>query len=101
MARLLGAGLSQAFNDGLAGALAFYIPPDASIQVFDLFGLLNDIATNPEAFGISETTLPCLSFGVKSGAKCSNPEAYLFWDAVHPTAAVHKHAGNVAAALYQ
>ena len=101
LARLLGAGLSDAFNDGLAGALAFYIPSDASVQVFDLFGLLNDIAANPQAYGISETSLPCLSFGVKSGAKCSNPEAHLFWDAVHPTAVVHKHAGNVAAALYQ
>ncbi len=101
LARLLGNLLSQSFNDGLAGALAFYLPPDASVKVFDLFGLLNDIAANPAAFGISETTLPCLSFGVKSGAKCSNPEAHLFWDAVHPTAVVHKHAGNRAAAMFQ
>ena len=100
-AQLLGAGLSAGFNEGLAGALAFYMPPDASVQVFNLFELLNGMAANPVAFGISETMIPCLSFGVKSGAKCSKPETYLFWDAVHPTAAVHKHVGNAAAALYQ
>ena len=100
-AQALGAGLSAAFNDGLAAALDFYIPSGASIQIFDLFGLINNIAANPVALGISDTTSPCLSFGVKSGAKCSNPEAYLFWDAVHPTAVVHKHLGNVAATMYQ
>jgi len=100
-AQTLGAGLSAAFNDGLATALDFYIPSGASIQIFDLFGLINNIAANPVALGISDTTSPCLSFGVKSGAKCSNPEAYLFWDAVHPTAVVHKHLGNVAATMYQ
>jgi phospholipase/lecithinase/hemolysin len=101
-AQYFGFLLSVAFNDGLAMALASdAIPPDASVQIFDMFGLINGIAANPVALGISDTTSPCLSFGVKSGAKCSNPKAYLFWDAVHPTAVVHKHLGNVAATLYQ
>ena len=101
LARLLGAGLSAAFNDGLAAAMAFFLPPDASIKVFDLFDLLNEIAANPAAFGISDTVSPCLSFGVKADAICGDPDAHLFWDAIHPTAAVHQHAGNIAAELYQ
>jgi phospholipase/lecithinase/hemolysin len=100
-AQILGAGLSAGFNEGLAKALAFHLPSDASVKIFDLFGLINAIAANPVALGITDTTTPCLSFGVKSGAKCSNPGTYLFWDAVHPTAAVHKHLGYVAASLYQ
>lgn len=100
-AQTLGTGLAAAFNRGLADALDYYIPSDASVQIFDLFALINGIAANPVALGISDTTSPCLSFGVKSGAICSNPEAYLFWDAVHPTAVVHKHLGNVAVTLYQ
>ena len=100
-AQILGAGLSAGFNAGLASALDFYIPPEASVQIFDMYGLINAIAANPVALGISDTTSPCLSFGVESGAKCSNPETYLFWDAVHPTAVVHKHLGSVAASLYQ
>jgi phospholipase/lecithinase/hemolysin len=100
-AQTLGAGLSAGFNRGLADALKYYIPSDASVKILDLFGLINGIAANPVALGIIDTTSPCLTFEVKSGAKCSNPETYLFWDAVHPTAAVHKHIGNVAATLYQ
>ena len=100
-AQTLGAGLSAGFNQGLADALKYYIPSDASVQILDLFGLINGIAANPVALGIIDTTSPCLTFEVKSGAKCSNPETYLFWDAVHPTAAVHKHIGNAAATLYQ
>lgn len=100
-AQFFGFLLSAAFNDGLARALAFYIPSDASVQIFDMFELINGIAANPVTLGISDTTSPCLSFGVKSDAQCSNPDTYLFWDAVHPTATVHKHLGNVAATLYQ
>jgi len=100
-AQFLGTELSAAFNAGLASALDIYIRPDASVQIFDMYGLINVIAANPVALGISDTTSPCLSFEVKSDAQCDNPETYLFWDGVHPTAVIHNHLGNVAATLYQ
>ncbi len=100
-ARYFGAFLSQSFNDGLAGALDSGVLPDASINTLDLFGIINNLAANPYVPGIEETTEPCLRFGVKKRSKCHKPKAYLFWDAVHPTAVVPKHIGKVAASMYR
>lgn len=56
---------------------------------FDTFGFLASIAANPGAFGFSNVTDPCFT-GV---SVCANPDQYLFWDSVHPTASAHRILG--------
>ena len=93
--------LGASFNEGLATGLeSLSSLPGIKIDSFDLFSLLHSVADSPEEFGISNVESACLMFMMKSGAKCSNSENYLFWDGIHPTAVVHKLVGDSAAALY-
>ena len=92
--------LSVGFNAGLAAALdALAVLPGIDIEVFDTFGLFNAILANPDAFGFSNTTAPCITGNLQDGGSvCADPDSYLFWDSVHPTTAAHQLLGNSFAA---
>ena len=59
--------------------------PNINIIVADLFGLTEDIETNPSNYGITETTEACFD-GLNV---CSNPDQYISWDSAHPTQVIH------------
>ena len=60
--------------------------PGIEIHRLDLAGLLNDVRANPAAYGLTNVTDPVLTPTGLAG----NPDQYLWWDAVHPTARVHQ-----------
>lgn len=68
--------LAQAL-DGFSG--------HADIAFFDAHGAFGDVIANPAAYGIDNVSTSCLI----PPAVCANPDEYLFWDQVHPTAAIH------------
>ena len=81
------AGLAQIVRGLDAGRGHGYL-----VDVSALFGeILTDAAGGGARFGITNVTQPCLviSNGVVI-AQCANPDAYLFWDPIHPTARVHE-----------
>lgn len=95
--KLAGAGpvagfLTGIYNGSLEGALQALEAglPGIEIDRLDLADFINDVVADPSAFDIVETSIPCLSFMVEVDAKCEDPESYLFWDGIHPTAAAHK-----------
>ncbi len=61
---------------------------DANVMMFDLFGVTNEIASNPGAFGFSNVTDACVQ--AATGTVCANPDEYFFWDQFHPSAATHE-----------
>ena len=90
--RAVAAQLSAAYNAALAqvlGRLEQQLPGTRIVR-FDVYALLNSVVATPSLYGIVNTTAPCLSFGVVADAICRDPWRYVFWDAVHPTAAVHR-----------
>jgi outer membrane lipase/esterase len=91
--------LTGIYNGMLEGALQGLELefPDASIRRLDLAGFINDVVANPAAYGIVNTSSPCLLFMTESDAKCENPQEYLFWDGIHPTAAAHEALARAAA----
>jgi outer membrane lipase/esterase len=74
-------GILAADLQGLAAA-----NPQANLIQADLQGMLDIVIANPEAFGFTNVTEACASAG---GGVCANPDEFLFFDEVHPTAAGH------------
>jgi outer membrane lipase/esterase len=72
--------------------------PGIVIHRFNMFDFTNKLVSNPGDYGLTNVTSPCLNFLVESGGKCDNPEDYLFWDGLHPTAVGHRAIAKAALA---
>ena len=78
----------QTFNSGLQSRLMTTAAsqPNTNIILMDLYKISDPLAANPGAFGLTNVTQSCFN-GVTA---CANPDGYLYWDGVHPTAAGHR-----------
>ena len=95
----LATGLSQGFNFYLGGALSqLSALPGITIRRFNAFALLGEIVANPSAFGLSVTASTCVTPNV-APFFCQQPDEYLFWDGIHPSAAAHAIVAAAAARL--
>ncbi len=68
----------------------------ANIFELDTFGFLNGIIANPASAGITNVNTPCLS--TQTLSICADPDEYVFWDTIHPTAVGHRLLGEAATA---
>ncbi len=77
------------YNSALATGLETVATaaPNTNIIQMNLSGLLSAAIADPAAFGFTNVTQKCLDTAVPS--LCANPDEFLFWDGVHPTAAGH------------
>lgn len=82
-----GSFLASAMNNALAVALN----GDTAVTTFDIFGLGTQLAADPGAFGLTNTTDAC---GAIAGANCGQ---YAYWDGIHPTTVTHQ---DIAQAMY-
>ena len=90
--------LTQAFNTALDGAVGqLSALPGIDIVRLDTFALMNAMATDPAAFGLTNVTTACITPGI-APFTCTNPDEFLFWDGIHPTKAVHAIVAQEAAA---
>jgi phospholipase/lecithinase/hemolysin len=80
------------------GLMDLDLLPGITIDRFDLFTFVDEVAANPEVYGITDVFFPCLLFGVKNGAKCNDANDRLFWDAIHPTKQGHSALADIAEA---
>lgn len=78
----------QSFNSALLTQLMTTagVQPNTNIILMDLYKISDPLAANPGAFGLTNVTDACFN-GV---TVCANPDGYLYWDGVHPTAAGHR-----------
>jgi outer membrane lipase/esterase len=60
--------------------------PNTNIILFDLAKVSDALASSPGRFGLSNATQSCLV----GATLCANPDSYLYFDGVHPTAAGHR-----------
>lgn len=92
--------LSSTFNAQLAAAIPGWETTfGINIRELDVWTFLNNVIANPGLYGITNTTGRCYSgtTGVGGpGTVCSNPDEYVFWDGIHPTAAAHEALGQYA-----
>lgn len=76
------------FNSALLAALmtTAAVQPNTNIIMMDLYKIGPTITANPGWFGLTNVKDACFN-GVTA---CSNPDSYMYWDSVHPTAAGHR-----------
>lgn len=85
-----GAFVSASFNGQLEAALNLLDGLEGiEIVRLDIWSRLNAVYAAPGAFGLENSTTPCLSFFVIQNPICEKPQTYLFWDVIHPTTATH------------
>jgi thermolabile hemolysin len=84
--------LTQGHNAILAGSIAAIqqARPDVTLNILDVNDLFTRAVNDPSQFNLTNVTDSCLLVG------CTNPNAYLFWDTIHPTTAAHQLIGNLA-----
>ncbi|MDJ0904654.1 MAG: SGNH/GDSL hydrolase family protein [Woeseiaceae bacterium] len=64
-------------------------PFNMNISVVDFFAFVSGMLATPDAFGLTNVTDSCVTFGVTKGAFCKKRDEYFFWDPLHPTRKVH------------
>jgi len=81
-------------------AIAALQKANAGLTIFkvDLYALFSAVEKNPAAYGITNTTQGVITYGSFSTAGFTatanfnfevNPDAFVFWDQIHPTSRVH------------
>lgn len=84
--------LTNLHNSSLAAAMDnIDLNPNINITLFDLNALVNDTIVNPSNYGFTNVTDAFL----ESGA--TNPNEFVFYDGIHPTARSHAIVANTAA----
>jgi phospholipase/lecithinase/hemolysin len=84
--------LTLAFNAGLKPVMdQLALLPAINLMQFDAFGLFNNLIANPAAYGLTNVADACF---LPSIEPCAQPDEYLFWDEVHPTARAHQLLGE-------
>jgi phospholipase/lecithinase/hemolysin len=61
---------------------------DIKITTLDTYSLFNRLLDRPQDFGFTSIDRPFLD--ESNPAMSDNPDRYLFWDNIHPTASVHR-----------
>jgi thermolabile hemolysin len=84
--------LTQGHNLTLALAISSLqqTNPNVKLNVLDVNNLFTQAVNNPSQFSFNNVTDSCLL------VSCQNPNAFLFWDPIHPTTAAHQLIGNLA-----
>lgn len=95
--------LSATHNQLLSAKLTAFSQsqPDTNIALLDVSTLFDNVLTNPDEFGLTNVSEPCLTNfqpGFQFDGVCTNPEEFLFWDDVHPTTAAYELISDLAVA---
>jgi cholinesterase len=75
--------------------------PGLKISTLEIDDIFAAAIANPQAFGLTNTQDACLTnfrAVFQFDGICNNPDEFLFWDDVHPTAATYKIVSDVALA---
>jgi phospholipase/lecithinase/hemolysin len=78
------------YNAGLNAALGS-VP---GVQIIDIFTEFQNLVSNPQDFGLTNSTHACVTPDQPPYA-CKKPDEFVFWDGVHPTKVTHSIIADV------
>jgi len=86
-------GVTKRHNRNLNKALQTLAQQNRKVKIVpvDVNSLLNRVVANPKKYGFTNLSDSCLG-----NPKCTNPNQYLYWDNIHPSARAHKLIGEYA-----
>jgi phospholipase/lecithinase/hemolysin len=81
---------ADAFNVTLLSGLAELRNANSSLEIFefDTRAIQLAVTLDPTAYGLTNLTDRC--YDATAGTVCANPDEYMLWDSVHPTARGHE-----------
>ena len=80
--------LTLSFDDDVTTALRSAEKAGLTVYGLNTFAQIDAVIANPGKYGFSDVTDPCyVGPFTGGGTVCGDPNGYLFWDDVHPTAA--------------
>jgi phospholipase/lecithinase/hemolysin len=82
----LASALTDQFNAALEPAL---LGLGLDLVIVDASGVLRVLVASPAQFGLTNVDTSCLEVACNT-AQNLDPDEFLFWDGVHPTAAAHR-----------
>jgi outer membrane lipase/esterase len=89
----LATGMSTGYNGALAAQVVpgiRAVSPGLNIYYVDGGALITDAVANPGNYGFTNTNAPCYPFfSAPTAPVCATPGTYVFWDELHPSAAMH------------
>jgi phospholipase/lecithinase/hemolysin len=88
--------LAQTFNTALLSDLE---TSNLKIFTLDTYDPLTDAVGDPQAYGFSNVTVPCIDASACLGSSTADQNKYLFWDGLHPTEGGHLLTADLAYAL--
>lgn len=83
---------AQIYNSQLSTALGGM----PGVAILDVNGKLSEVVNSAASFGLANVADACVS--VAAPFACAQPNDYLFWDGIHPSAAGHAILAHAAAA---
>ena len=93
--------LTIGFNDSVRNKLAALPPSDASVEIIDVFAILNDVLARVVQLNYIDTTRACyLTSELRFNDFCNETliEGFAFFDEIHPSGSTHKFVGSEVAA---
>ncbi|PIN03347.1 Triacylglycerol lipase [Handroanthus impetiginosus] len=76
--------------------------PNATYKFGDAYDVVNDLISNPNKYGFTNSDLPCCSFGrirpaltcIPASTLCKDRSKYVFWDEYHPSDSANELVAN-------
>ncbi|KAG1663818.1 hypothetical protein FOA52_013383 [Chlamydomonas sp. UWO 241] len=98
-------------NGGVAQSIAMLAGmSDAPISIIDAYAFFNGILDDPAMYGFIDTTHWCMVSSDTTSTSnasatlvstCDDPDTFVWWDGLHPTAAAHAAIGAEIAAILE